>query len=224
MTADREPAGEANGVAFLAVLDADSTLFRDEVIELLADQAGSRAAVAAVTARAMRGEMDFAQSLVERVKTLAGLTCADIDEVSRRVRLTPGARELIHGVQHAGGRVGVVSGGFLEVLDGFGRSLGLDHWQANRLAMEDGRVRGEVSGPIVDRAAKADLLRAWAAADGIPMSRTVAIGDGANDLAMMDAAALSVAFCAKPAVREAADVAIEEPDLSAVLPLLGLRG
>ena len=225
MPSKEAPAPKPTGPRFLVVLDADSTLFRDEVIELLAEHAGSREAVAAVTERAMRGELDFSHSLRERVATLAGLSPADIDEVVGRVRVTDGAAELIAGVQAAGGAVGVVSGGFHEVLDSHARALGLDHWRANRLESDaDGRLTGAVAGDIVDAEAKARALAEWAAADGIPLDATVAVGDGANDLRMMAVAALSVAFCAKPAVRRAADVAVDEPDLSPVLALLGLRG
>jgi phosphoserine phosphatase len=224
MAAHGERTARESGPRFLVVMDADSTFFRDEVIELLADKAGSRPAVAAITEAAMRGELDFAASLTARVRTLAGLSGDDIDQVSRQVRVTPGARELIDGVQAAGGAVGVVSGGFLEVLDGYAIRFGLDHWHANRLEMRDGRLTGQVSGAIVDANAKAEALKRWAREDDIPMSGTVVIGDGANDLVMMREAALSVAFCAKPVVRAAADVTIDKPDLSPVLALLGLRG
>ncbi|WP_144758193.1 phosphoserine phosphatase SerB [Curtobacterium sp. 9128] len=209
---------------FLVVLDADSTLLEDEVIELLADAAGTRAAVAAVTERAMRGEIDFAESLRERVATLAGLPSAVFAEAQRAVRVTPGARELVDGVHAAGGTVGVVSGGFHEVLDPVAGGLGLDHCRANRLEVVDGVLTGRVLGEVVDAEAKAVALRAWAAADGVPLHQTVAVGDGANDLAMMRDAALAVAFDAKPRVRAAADVVVVDRDLAAVLAVLGLRG
>jgi phosphoserine phosphatase len=209
---------------FLVVLDADSTLLEDEVIELLADAAGTRDAVAAVTERAMRGEIDFADSLRQRVATLAGLPTAVFESARRAVRVTAGADELVRVVHAAGGTVGVVSGGFHEVLDPFADRLGLDHCRANRLEVVDGRLTGRVLGDVVDAQAKADSLTAWAAADGIAASRTVAVGDGANDLGMMAVAALSVAFDAKPRVRAEADVAVVDRDLSAVLATLGLRG
>jgi len=209
---------------FLVVLDVDSTLIEDEVIELIADHAGTRALVAAVTERAMRGELDFAQSLRERVATLRGVPVAALDEVRSRVQVTRGVPELIAGIHSAGGAVAAVSGGFHEVLDPLADELGLDRRRANRLAVADGVLTGEVDGPIIDAAAKAVALLEWAEDLGVPLARTVAIGDGANDLLMMDAAALSIAFDAKPRVRESADVALNDRDLSAVLAVLGLRG
>lgn len=208
----------------LVVLDADSTLIREEAIELLADAAGSLALVAAVTERAMRGELDFAASLRERVATLAGLDVAVFEQVRLQMTPTPGAQELIDGVHAAGGRIGVVSGGFHELLDPLAARLGLDFCRANRLGVADGRLTGRVDGPIVDAHAKATSLDEWAEASGIRHDHTVAVGDGANDLEMLGRAALGVAFCAKPVVRERADVAIDRPDLSQVLALLGLRG
>jgi len=208
----------------LVVLDADSTLIREEAIELLAEAAGSLEHVAAVTERAMRGELDFAASLRERVATLAGVETAVFDEVRARMTPTPGVHELIDGVHAAGGRVGVVSGGFHELLDPLAERLGLDFCRANRLDVDGGRLTGRVDGPIVDAEAKRTALEEWAATSGIPIARTVAVGDGANDLRMLDRAALGVAFCAKPIVRAQADVAIDRPDLAQVLAVLGLRG
>ncbi|THG35201.1 phosphoserine phosphatase SerB [Glaciibacter flavus] len=216
------PTGPRHPARLLVVLDADSTLIQDEVIELLADAAGSRALVTEVTERAMRGELDFAASLRERVATLAGLPESVFLEVGARIRPTAGAHELIAGVHAAGGVVGVVSGGFHELLDPLGASLGLDEWRANRLQTAGGVLTGRLSGPIVDEQAKADALLEWSDAHGVPASRTVAIGDGANDLAMMAAAGLSVAFNAKPIVRERANVTVDTPDLRQVLALLGL--
>jgi phosphoserine phosphatase len=209
---------------FLVVLDVDSTLIHNEVIELLAEEAGSLPEVAEITSRAMHGELDFGESLRARVATLAGLPTSTFASVAERIRVTDGVPELIAGVQAAGGRIGVVSGGFHELLDPLGASLGLDHWRANRLGVDGGALTGEVDGPIVDSAAKADALREWAASAGIGCERTVAVGDGANDLAMLAAAGLAVAFNAKPPVRSAADVVIDRQDLSQLLPLLGLRG
>ncbi|WP_241843083.1 phosphoserine phosphatase SerB [Agromyces albus] len=214
--------GRASGP--LVVLDADSTLIREEAIELLAEAAGSLAHVALVTERAMRGELDFAASLRERVATLAGLDVAVLAEARERMTPTPGLGELIAGVHAAGGRIGVVSGGFHELLDPLAERLGLDFCRANRLEVDGGRLTGRVDGPIVDAHGKAAALDEWAAASGIPLRRTVAVGDGANDLLMLERAALGVAFCAKPIVRERAHVAIDRPDLSGVLALLGLRG
>ncbi|GIT81718.1 hypothetical protein LLS1_33870 [Leifsonia sp. LS1] len=210
--------------SFLVVLDADSTLIHDEVIELLAEEAGARSEVAEITERAMRGELDFAQSLRERVRALAGLPVSVFERVGERIRVTDGVPELIAGVQAAGGLVGVVSGGFHELLDPLGARLGLDRWRANRLAVRDGELTGEVEGPIVDAEAKAHALREWADAAGVPLRRTLAIGDGANDLRMMAQAGLSIAFNAKPRVRAEADLVIDRQDLAQVLPLLGLRG
>lgn len=209
---------------FLVVLDADSTLLEDEVIELLADTAGTRPQVQAITERAMRGDIDFTESLRERVATLAGLRDDVFRGAQQAVRVTRGADELVRGVHAAGGTVGVVSGGFHEVLDPFAERLGLDHCRANRLEVVDGVLTGRVLGDVVDAHAKAVALREWAGADAVPIVRTVAVGDGANDLEMMRVAGLSVAFDAKPLVREQADVAVVDRDLSSVLATLGLRG
>jgi phosphoserine phosphatase len=214
--------GRARGP--LVVLDADSTLIREEAIELLADAAGSLEHVTEITERAMRGELDFAESLRERVATLAGLDVGVLTSARERMTPTDGVHELVERVHAAGGLVGVVSGGFHELLDPLADRLGLDFCRANRLEVDDGRLTGRVEGAIVDAASKARALDEWASVSGIPRSRTVAVGDGANDLEMLGHAALGVAFCAKPVVRAQADVAIDIADLSAVLPLLGLRG
>ncbi|QAY75002.1 phosphoserine phosphatase SerB [Agromyces protaetiae] len=206
----------------LVVLDADSTLIREEAIELLAEEAGSRELVAAVTERAMRGELDFAASLRERVATLRGVDVSVLPRVRARMTPTPGIERLVAGVHAAGGRIGVVSGGFHELLDPLAERLGLDFCRANRLGLEGDTLAGVVDGPIIDADAKAAALVEWAAASGIPLSKTIAVGDGANDLRMLDMATLGVAFCAKPIVRERADVVIDLPDLSSVLPLIGL--
>lgn len=209
---------------FLIVLDVDSTLIEDEVIELLAEVAGSHAEVADITERAMSGEIDFELSLRSRVATLRGLPVSTFGDVVGRVRLTEGARILID-VAHANGSVvGVVSGGFHEVLDPFAEELGLDYWRANRLEVVDGLLTGGLTGPIIDAQHKRDALCEWAARAGVPLTRVVAVGDGANDLLMMEAGGLSVAFDAKPRVRAHADVVIDVRDLSQVLPLVGLRG
>jgi phosphoserine phosphatase len=209
---------------YLVVLDVDSTLIENEVIELLAAEAGSLDAVARITDRAMRGELDFSESLRERVATLAGLPKTVFDEVRERITVTPGVPRLIAGVKAAGGHVGVVSGGFHEVLDPLAQHLKLDFWRANRLEIDvNGRLTGRVLGSIVDAAAKAKALLEWAAATSTPINRTVAIGDGANDLKMMAEAGLSIAFNAKPIVREQADIALDERDLGRVLALLSLE-
>lgn len=203
----------------LVVLDCDSTTIQDEVIELLADAAGTRELVAEVTERAMRGELDFAESLAERVATLRGTPEAVFGQAYARVRLSPGIRELIAAVHEHGGKVGVVSGGFHEVLDPIAEDLGLDFWRANRLEVADGALTGRTVGPVIDAEAKALALAEWAEASGIPLSATVAIGDGANDLKMMAVAAIGVGYNAKPIVREHADVSIEG-DLGQAIPLL----
>jgi phosphoserine phosphatase len=207
---------------FLVVLDVDSTLIEDEVIELLADAAGSLDTVAEITLRAMNGELDFAESLRERVATLAGLPVSEIAAVRERVTVTRGVPEMIAGVHAAGGRVAVVSGGFHEIIDPLAERLGLDHWRANRLEVADGALTGRVDGPIVDAAAKADALHEWARAAGLPLAQTVAVGDGANDLPMMAVCGLAVGFDAKAPVRDEADLLLDERDLSMLLPLLGL--
>ena len=207
---------------FLVVLDVDSTLIEDEVIELLADAAGSRDAVAEITLRAMNGELDFASSLHERVATLAGVPESVFAEVGARVTVTQGVPEMIAGVHAAGGKVAVVSGGFHEIIDPLAERLGLDHWRANRLEVADGVLTGRVIPPVVDAAAKAEALQEWADADGIPIAQTLAVGDGANDLPMMALAGLSVGFDAKAPVRDVADVLLDARDLSMLLPLLGL--
>lgn len=205
---------------FLVVLDADSTLIRNEVIELIADEAGRGPEVAAATEAAMRGEVDFATSLRTRVAALEGVPVTAFARVLARVEPTPGVQELIAAVHERGGAVGVVSGGFHEVLDTVAPALGVDVWRANRLRTSAGALDGSVDGEIVDAEGKAAALREWAAAVGIPTSLTIAIGDGANDLRMMAAAGLGVAFNAKPAVRAAADVVVAEVDLREVMPLL----
>ncbi len=216
------PAGLARRGRRLVVMDVDSTLIQDEVIELLAHHAGRAGDVAAVTERAMRGELDFAASLHERVAALAGLPESVFDEVRAVVRLTPGARTLCRTLLRLGFTLGVVSGGFIEVVAPLAAELGIQHVAANRLEVVDGVLTGRVLGQVIDRAGKAASLRAFAAAEGLPMSRTVAIGDGANDLDMLEAAELGVAFNAKPLVRAQADTSLTVPYLDAVLYLLGI--
>jgi phosphoserine phosphatase len=209
---------------FLVVLDVDSTLIENEVIELLATQAGSLDAVAEITFKAMNGELDFEQSLRSRVATLRGLPVSVFETISHEVRVTEGVPLMVAGVQAAGGRVGVVSGGFHEVVDPVAEALGLNYWRANRLEVADGVLTGGLSGPIIDAEAKASTLREWAEDFGVPLSQTVAVGDGANDLAMMSITGLAVGFDAKAPVRDEAHVIMDHRDLSQLLPLLGLRG
>lgn len=205
---------------FLVVLDADSTLIRNEVIELLADEAGRRDEVQAATEAAMRGEVDFATSLRSRVAALEGVPVGAFERVRSRIEPTPGVRELTAAVHERGGVVGVVSGGFHEILDSVAPGLGVDRWRANRLDVVDGALSGRVDGDIVDGAAKASSLREWAAELGVSSHATIAIGDGANDLPMMAVAGLGLAFNAKPAVRAAASLVIGPQDLAEVIALL----
>ena len=216
------PAGLARRGGRLVVMDVDSTLIQDEVIELLAEHAGRAAEVAEVTEAAMRGELDFAQSLHARVATLAGLPATVLEDVRDAVRLTPGARTLVRTLKRLGFTVALVSGGFVEVVQPLAEELGVDHVRANHLEVADGRLTGRVLGEVVDRAGKASALKEFAALEGLPLSRTVAIGDGANDLDMLAVAGLGVAFNAKPMVRSQADTALTVPYLDAVLFLLGI--
>lgn len=202
------------------MFDADSTIIRNEVIELIADEAGRGAEVAAATEAAMRGEVDFASSLRSRVSELAGVPVASFERVLSRIEPTPGVRELIAAIHQRGGIAAVVSGGFHEILDTVAPSLGVDVWRANRLVSADGVLTGVVDGPIVDAAGKAEALREWALSAGVNLSATIAVGDGANDLLMMDAAGLGIAFNAKPAVRRRADLVVDPVDLGELIPLL----
>jgi phosphoserine phosphatase len=204
-------------------MDVDSTLIQDEVIELLADFAGTRAEVAAITESAMRGELDFEQSLRTRVATLTGLDESVLEKAYESVRLSIGAKELIEAVHAAGGRVGAVSGGFTQILEPLAKALNLDYYRANQLEIEHGKLTGRVIGKVIDRKAKAEALIEWAADFGEDSAWVAAIGDGANDLDMFEVAGLSFAFNAKPLVREKADVAIDTPDLSLVIPHLKLK-
>ena len=206
----------------LIVLDVDSTLIQGEVIEMLADRVGCRRQVEAVTERAMAGEIDFAESLVRRVALLEGLPVSVVDEVAESVRLTPGARTLVRTLRRLGYVTAAVSGGFTQVTEHLERFLGLDYSAANTLEVDQGRLTGRILGPVVDRAAKAEALRRFADAEGIPLGQTVAVGDGANDLDMLTAAGLGIAFNAKPVVRKAADTAVTVPYLDAILFLLGI--
>ncbi|MDN5796300.1 MAG: phosphoserine phosphatase SerB [Intrasporangium sp.] len=216
------PGGLARLGRRLVVLDVDSTLIQQEVIEMLAAHCGREAEVAQVTARAMAGELDFEQSLRARVATLAGLPASVLDEVRDAIELTAGARTLVRTLGRLGFTVGLVSGGFLEIVGQLASELGIHHVRANRLEIVDGALTGRVLGEVVDRAGKARALREFADLEGLPLSRTVAIGDGANDLDMLAAAGLGVAFNAKPLVREQADASVTVPYLDSVLFLLGI--
>lgn len=217
-----QPGGLMRWAKKLIVMDVDSTLIQQEVIELLAAKAGVADQVIAITESAMRGEIDFEESLRERVGLLRGLPVSVLAEVRAEIRLTPGARTLIRTLQRLGHTVGVVSGGFLEVIEPILQELGIEHYRANRLSIESGKLTGTLVGPIIDRAAKASALRDFAAQVGVGMGQTIAIGDGANDLDMIAAAGLGIAFNAKPAVRAAADSALSQPYLDSVLYLMGI--
>jgi phosphoserine phosphatase len=206
----------------LIVMDVDSTLIQDEVIDLLAARAGCEDEVAKVTAAAMRGDLDFTASLRERVALLAGLDAGVLDEVRDDLRLTAGARTLIGTLSELGYKFGIVSGGFVQVIEPLAAELGIGYVAANVLEISDGKLTGQLSGPVIDRAGKAAALRGFAADAGVPLSQTVAIGDGANDLDMIAAAGLGVAFNAKQVVRDAADTSVSVPHLDAVLYLLGI--
>ena len=205
----------------LIVLDVDSTLVRGEVIDELAARAGRAAEVARITAAAMNGELDFAESLRARVAALAGLPVEVLDEVREALVLTPGARTLIRTLQRLGFRCGIVSGGFTQITDPLAETLGLDFAAANTLEVVDGKLTGGLVGEIVDRPGKARALARFAAQYGIPLEQTVAVGDGANDLDMLNTAGLGIAFNAKPFVREQAHTALNQPYLDAVLQVLG---
>lgn len=206
----------------LVVMDVDSTLIQDEVIDLLAERAGVLDEVAAITERAMRGEIDFAESLRSRVGLLEGLPEEALSETARRIRLTPGARTLCRTLRRLGFRVCLVSGGFREVITPLADQLEVDGLRANTLEIRDGRLTGRVVGDIVDRQGKRAALEDFAREFGIPTARTIAIGDGANDLDMLDAAGLGIAFNAKPVVQAAADTTVNAPYLDSVLYLLGI--
>ncbi|HUH52503.1 MAG TPA: phosphoserine phosphatase SerB [Microbacteriaceae bacterium] len=200
----------------LFVFDCDSTIIQDEVIELIAAEAGSLDLVAEVTERAMRGEIDFEESLRERVATLKGLHKSVFDRVISKVRITPGAEELINKIHSEDGYVAIVSGGFHEVLDSIANTLKADMWMANRLMVQDDHLTGHTTGAVVDSGVKARMLKQWADELGVSLNNTIAVGDGANDIPMMKEAGLSVAFNAKPIVREVADLTVEG-DLSRLI-------
>ena len=204
----------------LIVMDIDSTLINEEVIDLLGEEAGVGEQVAAITERAMRGEIDFKQALEERVGLLAGLGQKVFDRTFERVTFTPGALELVRAAHERGWKVGVVSGGFHEVADRIVETAGIDYCLANRLEVVDGKLTGKLAADIVTRERKLDALRSWAQELGLPLSQTVAMGDGANDIPMIQAAGTGIAFCAKPKTREAAPFAINEHNLMLAMDII----
>lgn len=216
------PGGLMRWAKKLVVLDVDSTLIQQEVIELLAAHAGVEDQVRLITEQAMRGELDFSASLQARVALLKGLPVSVIDEVRAQILLTPGARTLIETLKKLGHSVAVVSGGFTEVIEPILKDLSITHYRANTLGVENGLLTGLVDGPIIDRAAKAQALRDFATLESVNLEQTIAIGDGANDLDMIAIAGMGIAFNAKPAVKAAADSSVSAPFLDSVLYLLGI--
>lgn len=216
------PGGLMRWAKKLVVMDVDSTLIQQEVIELLAAKAGAGEKVKSITEAAMRGEIDFAESLIARVALLQGLPASVIEEVQKEIELTPGARTLVQTLHKLGHSVALVSGGFAEVIKPIVDDLKIIHYRANSLEVIGGVLSGKVSGPMIDRAAKAVALREFAEIEGVGLEQTIAIGDGANDLDMISIAGLGIAFNAKPAVRAAAASSVSAPYLDSVLYLLGI--
>ncbi|WP_243057719.1 phosphoserine phosphatase SerB [Nocardioides sp. SR21] len=206
----------------LIVMDVDSTLIQGEVIEMLAAHAGFEPEVAEITEAAMRGEIDFEESLRRRVALLEGVPATAIDEVYDAIVLAPGARTMVRTLRRLGYRFAIVSGGFSQITDRLAEDLGIHFARANELEIADGRLTGRIVGPVVDRAGKAAALREFAAEIGVPVAAVIAIGDGANDLDMLNAAGLGIAYNAKPLVRDAADTSVNVPYLDAILYLLGI--
>ncbi|MCF8536622.1 MAG: phosphoserine phosphatase SerB [Candidatus Nanopelagicales bacterium] len=207
---------------YLVVMDVDSTFIQDEVIDLLAEEAGALEAVARITERAMAGELDFEASLRERAALLAGLPAEALDRVRARITLTRGARTLVRTLNRLGYRIALVSGGFTEIIAPIAADLGVADVRANTLEIVDGVLTGRITGPVIDRLGKRTALEAFARQYAIPIRRTIAIGDGANDIDMLEAAGLGVAFNAKPAARAAAHAAVNVPYLDSVLFLMGI--
>jgi len=218
-----EPSSRAREAKRLVLLDMDSTLIQQEVIDLLAKHAGKLDQVSQITERAMAGDLDFSQALSARVALLAGLDQSVIELVRKEITLTNGAKELIETLHKQGHKVGVVSGGFLDVIEPILKELKIDFYRANKLEIMDGKLTGKTEGAIIDRVAKFSSLQEFAKIEGVELSQTVAIGDGANDLDMIEAAGLGIAFNAKPKVAAAAATTISTSDLSTVLLLMGIQ-
>ena len=218
-----ELGGSARNLKRLVLLDMDSTLIEQEVIDLLAEYSGKSQIISDITAKAMSGELDFKQALSARVELLAGLDESVIDQVRQKVTLTKGAQQLITELHNLGHKVGVVSGGFIDVIEPILKDLEIDFYKANKLEICDGKLTGNVVGKVIDGSEKLAVLREFASKEGINIQQTVAIGDGANDLEMIQAAGLGIAFNAKPKVAQSADTTLNIKDLSAVLLLMGIN-
>ncbi|WP_419918684.1 phosphoserine phosphatase SerB [Candidatus Poriferisocius sp.] len=214
--------GLARRAKRLALLDVDSTLIQDEMINLLAAEAGCEEICQQLTEQAMQGEIDFETSLRERVHHLAGLDEAALDRAWDRITLTPGARTFVTALQRLGFAIAIVSGGFTRFCDRLKQDFDLDYAYANTLEIINGKLTGKLVGPIVDRGRKAEILHEVAAAEGVTAEQVVAVGDGSNDIDMLTAAGLGIAFNAKPKVRQAVETSVSVPYLDAVLFLLGI--
>lgn len=216
------PGGLMRFATKLVVMDVDSTLIQQEVIELLGAKAGVQSEIAKITEAAMRGDLDFEASLRARVALLKGLPASVLDEVQSEITLTPGARTLVRTLKKLGHHIALVSGGFEPVIAPLAAELGIDHIRANNLEIAAGKLTGELTGAIIDRAGKASALRDFAAEHNVDLEQTIAIGDGANDLDMIAIAGMGIAFNAKPAVKAAADSSVSAPYLDSVLYLMGI--
>ena len=210
-------------MSVLVVMDVDSTLIQQEVIDLLADYAGVMPEVKEITEQAMSGKLDFKQSLAKRVGLLEGLSEEIFQWLKPQIQLTPGVQELILAVHELGGKIGAVSGGFSQVLEPLAKEIGLDYWMANSLEVRGGKLTGNLVGPVIDAEAKATALKSWASDSGIPLEQTIAIGDGANDIQMLECAGYAVAFRPKPVLKQYADLVIEENSLISLIEKLGSR-
>ncbi|MEC7872984.1 MAG: phosphoserine phosphatase SerB [Actinomycetota bacterium] len=217
-----QPYGLSRRSSRVVVLDVDSTLIRNEVIDLLADEAGCKEQVAALTDQAMRGDLDYADALEQRVALLQGTPVSAVDRVITQMVLTPGAKTFVRTLRRLGYRIAIISGGFTHFTDHLATQLDLDHAYANRLEIVDGVITGRIEGDIVDAKAKAELLESIAEIEGVPLEQTVAVGDGANDLPMLQKAGLGIAFNAKPVLRGVADTTVNVPYLDAILFMLGV--